>query len=81
MTDGDGAHAVLLCVPCDLWHPRHLLDKLRAAEARVQDHHMERIDQVLVVLQPVARDDLRAAAADAVVDDGAAEGMRSSLLV
>jgi hypothetical protein len=32
----------------------------------MQDHDVERVDQVLVVLQPVARNDRRAAAADAV---------------
>jgi hypothetical protein len=35
----------------------------------VQDHDVEGIDQVFVVLQPVARDDLRATATDAVVVD------------
>src|SRR3982750_2534039 len=33
----------------------------------LQDDDVERVDQVLVVLQPVARDDLRPATADAAV--------------
>jgi hypothetical protein len=42
-----------------------LLDELRTAEGAVQDRHMIGIDHVLEMLQPVARRDHDAAAADA----------------
>ena len=44
-------------LPGDLGHQRHLRGELRAAERAVQDRHVERVHQVLVVLQPVAGDD------------------------
>src|SRR5579864_4244729 len=50
-----------------LGHDRHLRDELRAAEAAVQDRHVERVHDVLEMLQPVARHQRPAAAADAAI--------------
>ena len=45
----------------DLRHARHLRGELHAGKRTVQDRHMEGIDDILVVLQPVAWRDRRSA--------------------
>ena len=64
---GDRLHALVGQLPGHLGHEAHRLGELRAAEGAVQDRDVERVHQVLVVLEPVARDDGGPAAAHAAV--------------
>ena len=57
---GDRLHAPVGQLPGHLGHEAHRRGELRAAEGAVQDRDVERVHQVLVVLEPVARDDRRA---------------------
>jgi hypothetical protein len=61
------AHAALGRFPMALGHLRHGRHELVPREHAVQDRHVQAVDDVLPVLQPVARDDRRAAAAEARV--------------
>src|SRR5690606_17989549 len=67
LAHADGLHALVGLVPGDFGHDAHGLDELHAAERGVQDVDVERVGQVVVVLEPVAWNDGRAAAADAGV--------------
>ncbi|MNK84193.1 hypothetical protein D3C87_1040340 [compost metagenome] len=64
--DRGDRHAGLGALEAHVGHLTHERHELRAAEAAVQHGHVEGVGHVLVVLQPVARNDLRPAAADAV---------------